>query len=96
MSTKKSEQEKTREVHGFQCMFCGEIYTTEGEAQLCWERHVQFVMEPYFTLEDEFPKEVLVKKIEGNRYAEIATYELKKKEKVDLPVKEVPQNEQES
>jgi len=91
----EQETEKTREVHGFQCMFCGEIYTTKEEAELCWQRHVQFQFEPYFSLDQEFPVEVLVKKIEGNRYTEIATYEFKKKEKVDLPVKEEPPSEQE-
>lgn len=95
MSTEKPEEEKVREVSGFQCMFCGEIYPTQTEAELCWQRHVQFQFEPYFTLDDEFPIEVLVKKIEGNRYTEIATYSLKKKEKVDLPVKEEPKNDQE-
>lgn len=95
MAENKQEQEKIREVHGFQCMFCGEIYPTKEEADLCWQRHIEFEFEPYFTLDDEFPIEVLVKKIEGNRYTEIATYELKKKEKVDLPRKERPINESE-
>ena len=95
MSTEKLREENIREVSGFQCMFCGEIYPTKEEAELCWQRHIQFQFEPYFTLDDEFPIEVLVKKIEGNRYTEIATYELKKKEKVDLLVKEEPTNEQE-
>lgn len=88
-----SEQESIKEVSGWQCQFCGEIYETKEEAELCWQRHVQFQFEPLFTLDDEFPIEVLVKKIEGNRYTEIASYELKKKEKVDLPIKETPKNE---
>lgn len=87
------EQEKIREVHGYQCMFCGEIYATKAEAELCWERHTTFEMEPLFTLGEEFPIEILVKKVEGDKYTEIATYELKKKEKVDLPRKQVSQNE---
>jgi len=95
MNTEQPEQEKVREVHGFQCMFCGEIHNAKEEAELCWQRHVQFQFEPYFTLDDEFPIEVLVKKIEGNRYTTIATYSLLKKEKVDLPVKEEPRNESE-
>lgn len=74
-------------------MFCGEIYKTKEDAELCWERHVSFEIEPYYTMEDEFPAEILVKKIEGSRYTEIATYELKKKEKVDLPKKESNKNE---
>lgn len=84
----ETKEENVTFVEGWRCEFCGEIYKTKEEALLCWNRHIQFEIEPYFTLNDEFPTEVLVKKIEGNRYTEIATYELKKKEKVDLPRKE--------
>jgi len=80
-------QERVREVHGYQCLFCGEIYATKEAAEMCWERHVSYELEPYYSLESEYPTEILVKKIEGDRYTEIATYQLAKIEKVDLPVK---------
>jgi len=80
------EQETIREVHGFQCMFCGEIYEHKEEATLCWSRHVQFQMEPLFNLEDEFPFEVLVKKVEGLTITEIGTYSRVKKEKVNIKI----------
>jgi len=86
-------QEKVKAVSGFQCQFCGDIYPTKEEAEKCWQRHIQFHLEPLFTLDDEYPIEILVKKIEGDRYVEVATYEIKKKEKVNLPVKEEPVNE---
>lgn len=87
-------EETIKEVHGFQCQFCGEIYEKREEAELCWERHIQYDLEPLYTLDSEYPIEILVKKREGNKYTEVATYELKKTEKVDLPVK-VKQLEQE-
>jgi len=77
---------KIKEVHGWQCQFCGEIYPTKEEALKCWERHIEFVTEFIFGLGEEFPIEVLVKKIEGNEITEIATYELVKKEKVNILV----------
>ena len=80
-----AESKTIREVHGFQCLFCGEIYESGEEAETCWTRHVQYVLEPIF-LKEEYPVEVLVKKIEGNRYVEIATYTKNKVEKVDIPV----------
>jgi hypothetical protein len=78
----KREIEKVRYVEGWRCEFCGEIYATKEEAEMCWDRHIRFEMQPVFSMQEEFPVEVLVKKIEGNYYTEIATYELKKKEKV--------------
>jgi len=81
------EEEKIREVHGFQCQFCGTILPTKEEAELCWQRHIQFQFEPLFTLEQEFPIEILIKKMEGSFYTEVATYVYEKKEKVHLPVK---------
>lgn len=91
--------ERIREVHGFQCLFCGEIYPTRKEAEQCWDRHINYEFEPYYSMNSEYPTEILVKKIEGDRYTEIATYELKKVEKVDLPVKvrkDVSENDRKS
>jgi len=84
--------EEIKEVHGFQCQYCGEIYPRKEDAELCWQRHTEFEMEPLFQLSEEFPYEILVKKIEGSKYTEIATYELRSKTKVDLPRKK--ENEQ--
>jgi len=90
----EEEMKPTREVHGFQCMFCGEIYERKEEAENCWERHIEYTTEPLYNMSDEYPVEILVKKIEGGFYTEIATYVLEKKEKVKLPIKmEVPKLE---
>lgn len=84
MKLEEKKEDKVRYVQGWRCEFCGEIYPTKEEAETCWERHVQFEIQPLFSLNEEFPTEVLVKKIEGNYYTEIATYELAKKEKVSI------------
>ena len=81
------EEEKITEVHGWRCNYCGEIYPKRELAEQCWENHTKFEFEPIFFTGEEFPVEVLVKKIEGSHYTEIATYEMKKKEKVNIPVK---------
>jgi len=81
------EESKVEEVHGWRCNFCGEIYPTKEEAEKCWERHIMFETDYVFTLGEEFPVEVIVRKIEGDRIVEVATYTLSKKEKVDLPVR---------
>ena len=81
------ESPRVEEVHGWRCNFCGEIYPTKEEAEKCWERHIMFETDYVFALGEEFPVEVIVKKIEGERIVEIATYTLEKKEKVNLLVK---------
>lgn len=75
-----------KRIDGWQCTFCGEVYPTKGEAEKCWENHIKFQFEPIFFIGEEFPTEVLVKKVEGNYYTEIGTYPLQKKEKVRIRV----------
>ena len=79
---------KVERINGWRCNYCGEIYPTKEEAEQCWERHTRFVFQPVFELGKEFPTEVLIKKIEGNYYTEIGTYELTHLERVKIRVKE--------
>jgi hypothetical protein len=91
--SEEQKQEKVKEVNGFQCQFCGQIYPDKPMAEKCWDSHVMFEMEPLFTIDQEFPIEVLVKKLEGDVYTEIATYAFQKTEKVSIKKVETIQNE---
>jgi hypothetical protein len=82
-----AEEEKIKFVSGYQCMFCGEIYPEKTQAEKCWLNHTQFIADYVFEMGEEFPTEVIVKKIEGPTVIEIGTYELKEKKKVNFPYK---------
>ena len=68
-------------------MFCGEIWLTREEAEKCWLNHIQFVADYTFELGEEFPTEVIVKKVEGSNVVEVGSYDLKEKKKVNFPYK---------
>lgn len=79
---------KVERIDGWQCTFCKEIWSTEEEARLCYDNHSSYDIQVSPFKEGEYPVEVLIKKVEGGYYTEVATYEYKEVEKIRIPVKE--------
>jgi len=80
----KEKFEPVTEVHGFRCNQCGKIYSSEEEARRCWDSHTEFEVDYYFSMDHEFPTEVIIKKREGNMITAIGSYELKEVKEVEI------------
>jgi len=54
-----------REVRGYMCEICEEIYDTREQAVECENSHIETMIEPVYTIGEEYPVQLILKVIKN-------------------------------